>query len=378
MNYSLSTTLMLVLLQALRFTGTVPSAGVFEQALIRSLTRQHVVVVPIDALGLANRLRIVGSMYALLMNLDANQRSEKSFQLILIWKESYDCPIRSKELFSSHKDDRVVFLDYSDVAGSDLEGLSFELSIRRRMNELVDFLRERIGEIDYMELFPKRFLLEEAFLSSASAAERVKVSVVWTRGVHSLRNMDCRDYIFAKSLFYQGLVAVDSIQSIVDDVKYNHFAKGGAVIGIHVRAFDSDFDWAVVSPDGSGSHSSGSSRFDEASPVDSFLCIMKAILLLSPSVKFFVASNSILAKRELLSHFPLSVISISGLDNSSESSNRSTKIGILFALAEFLLLGEAGLVIHSRGSSFARESAFKYMRRVVDVWMLMLTSFYIE
>jgi hypothetical protein len=105
------------------------------------------------------------------------------------------------------------------------------------------------------------------------------------------------------------------------------------VIGIHVRAFDIGYDWAVVSPDGSTATTSTppptssssstttasqdikfqfakSARFDEASPLEAFIAIMHKILEFQPNILFFIASNSVVAKNEIASIFPSNYIAI--------------------------------------------------------------------
>ena len=58
---------------------------------IFSGNHSHYVVLPIDALGLANRLRIMASLYAVSLSQDV--------KLVVVWAQSLDCMILFDEIF---------------------------------------------------------------------------------------------------------------------------------------------------------------------------------------------------------------------------------------------------------------------------------------
>ena len=333
----------------------------------------HVLVVlPINLLGLANRLRTLSSVYSVLCRLRATPNGGRPFKLLAVWESTDDCPAEYGDLFLPHGDDNVVVESYDSLWRTDKHEWSFEETVRAHIRSVLAELPSSRGGVYSKQIYPQRGLLEEDFfypMREAAAnisAMRPIVLTVWTRGTHSLRSMQCRDFLYTKSLFYKGLDPVPAVASIIRDALYrSSFSQGRVIVGIHTRAFDSGYDWAVVGPGGTGEDKS--LRFDEASPLDAFVHIMGEILRYEPTTLFFVASNSAIAKMELLRRFPGNSIAVHRSDPVGDREYRSTLNGMQFALAEFFLLGEAAIVVHSRGSSFAREAAARLQRPVVDV-----------
>lgn len=329
------------------------------------------VVLPINILGLANRLRTLASVYSMMCRL--REASEgRPFRLLTVWKSTDECPADYSDLFLPHRDENVVVESYDSLWRTDDHERSFEQTVREHVSSVLAEIPSSRGGVYSKQIYPQRGLLEEDFFypvgdaATNISATRPIVLTVWTRGTHSLRSMHCKGFLFSKSLFYQGLVPVPVVASIIQKTLYGpSFSRGRQVVGIHTRAFDSEYDWAVVGPNGLGDELS--LRFDEASPLDAFVFIMGEILKYEPSTLFFVASNSAVAKMELFHRFPHNSVTVhrSGLVDDREY--RSTLSGMQFALAEFYLLGETGVIIHSRGSSFAREAAARLQRPVVDV-----------
>lgn len=336
-----------------------------------------IVILPINMLGLANRLRIMASLYTILVRLRADAESSgRPFVMLTVWEGSRDCPAEFDELFLPHSDENVVVQSLNQFVSSSDPNESFESNIRNHVNRVLAELPEIRGGVYTKEVFPKRGLLEDDFFypmgtgASGISSARPIVVTVWTRGTHSLRSMGCQDLMYSKSLFYQGLEPVPPLSAIIRNFKYSQsLMRGRRVIGIHVRAFDAVYDWAVVSPSAGPApdkQSNKSIRFDEASPIEAFIDIMRQILDYEPSTMFFVASNSISAKIMIHNQFPGNVVSVYPAE-SSGIPNRDSLSGMSFALVEFFILGEASIIIHSRGSSFAREAAFRLMRPTIDV-----------
>ena len=371
---ALTLTLQLSLLFAAAVSSTSGENSTLKSILdSRALDGHAIIVLPINLLGLANRLRTISGIYSTLTRLRGLPHG-RPFKLLVIWKSAVDCPAEFQDLFSLHLDNNVVVERYSDISVS-CSNQSFERCIRSYVDTALHLTPLRRGESNKVELFPQKELLEENFLYSGEEAAANTTSpsptvfIVWTRGGHALKSMHCKDFLFTKSIFYEGLVPLPEISSMITTVKFgNGFLSGRNIVGVHIRAFDTDYDWAVVSPSvesitPAGTHRSV--RFDEASPLEAFVEIMRNIIHAQPTTLFFVASNSPLAVAALRNVFPDHVF---GLDHGYlQGHYRSSLPGIKLALAEFYLLGDSSLVIHSRGSSFAREAAARRLRPTIDV-----------
>lgn len=336
------------------------------------------VLLPINLLGMANRLRTMASLYSVLVRL----RNEKTlggraFVLLTIWESTSECPVEYADIFLPHTDENVRVESFATFMDSEADPLiSFETNIRRHVSSILATLPASRGGVYSGEVFPRRGLLEEGSLyplgDAASGLNKSLpiVLTVWTRGSHSLRAMSCKDFIFTKSLFYQGLEPVLAITSTLKKYKFEHYSRGRNVIGVHVRAFDSDFDWAVVSPHAASVEKdfrARSLRFDEASPLEGFVELMAKILSFEPATVFFVASNSAVAKQTLVNYFPNNVVVLFPDTPFGAGEYRNSFSGMIHAVTEFYLLGDATTIVHSRGSSFGREAAFRLMRPVIDV-----------
>jgi hypothetical protein len=73
-------------------------------------------------------------------------------------------------------------------------------------------------------------------------------------------------------------------------------------------------------------------------------------------------------KRLFRERYPKGVIiSVDHGEEKDEEEDRSSKLSTLLAVVDFMLLGDANIIVHSRGSSFAREAAFRTNIPVLDV-----------
>eukprot|EP01041_Mallomonas_annulata_P001371 gene1371-2644_t len=307
--------------------------------------------ISLNALGLANRLRIMASMYAMARRTDRT--------LFVVWNSSPDCTIAFDELFEAVPQSNFVKLAFNTgviVLSSDIQD----------ENSYSAFIRSNILNSTTTLNFTRKDVYVQGFLmpTSVFSDPLIDFVAVWTLGIHSPANMSCVDYMYTKSLFYRSLRATPNIRQIVDELRLSIF-PGNVVVGLHIRINDDRHDWNVVPPL-SSRDSSHSLSFDTASPLHSFDYAVNSILTTHPSYRIFLASNSNDIKRYFVSkHGKDKILTIDSLHASS--SSRSVRQGMEFALADFLLLGETVVVLHTRGSSFAREAASMHMRPVIDV-----------
>ena len=79
-------------------------------------------------------------------------------------------------------------------------------------------------------------------------------------------------------------------------------------------------------------------------------------------VKFFIASNTLSVKQQILESFP----SIAIMD--PLVGDRSTVEAMRLALIEWLMLSRSSLIIHTFGSSFAVEAARIHQVPIIGIW----------
>lgn len=354
----LAAIILLILVQPRQ--GRIRSENVISDAL--ELETSNVVLLPINALGLANRLRIMSSLYAI--------SQSQNTTLLVVWGQREDCNSSFADLFHTiGRYVQVISLPEQDSVHGVFESL-VRSAVRR-----ASIAKNASAQEHYLRDFV------------VNADMHAAINIVWTRGTHAPHGASCGDYLYAKSSFYRLLTPSAAVMRLVDSVGAQLQNSGGFVAGVHVRAFDTQYDWPVVSPSlfaGSiTSTESGpsaqyqssanqgdvvqnlqSKRFDEASSLDAFVQLMAGLIHTNPSIRFFLASNSATAKHIIQSRFGSERILV--LD-SADIGLRGTSSGIIVAAAEFFLLGETAFVVHSRGSSFAREAASRRLLPVVDV-----------
>ena len=221
----------------------------------------QLLVLPINALGLANRLRIMSSAYSIAVSRKAT--------LVVIWCQSDDCNSSFDDLFTIDGVVHVLSMPPEDS----IQGV-FENLIRAAVHNVASAKNYASKEHHLRD-----FLVNTDTLSA-------DINILWTRGTHAPHSMGCGDYMHAKSLFYEHLAPSGAVGQLIEGVSAQMKSTGGIVVGVHVRAFDIQFDWAVVSPslaadgatrtawssqvpdvDGQGAHvllGLQSKRFDEA------------------------------------------------------------------------------------------------------------------
>ena len=414
---------------------TQPDVGANQHATTSNHDQKYLIL-PVDVLGLANRLRIIASVYAIYQH---HQRvllasnGTGTIELIVIWVSSVECPVLFHEVFDGSSV-HVISLDH-EVLDAYSTGTQHEEEEEDRRRSFEFSLRKVIANIVSKSSNPLR--LKEMHLRSFVVDDDdfewnlIDVHLLWTRGTHVIDSVYCNEYLRLKSMFYRSLtpsIAVSRLMSTVDikyDQNYNHRNQdthdhrededdydnndNEMVIGVHVRAFDSSYDWEVVNPiqkkaqlvynnitnnfdvfiipsttvgvtpdDSSSSSSSSSSyssakRFDQVQSIDVFIAFMNSMLTIYPTARFFIASNSMQVKLMIHHHFNqlgsnriLSVLPVSPM-MSGGGHDRGTKEGMMIAVADFLLLGQTRLIAHTMGSSFGREAGCIHNVPVIDV-----------
>lgn len=334
----------------------------------------NTIILPVNALGLANRMRLIASAYSIAL------RMNKS--LVVIWQANEDCMASFYELFDEASDISVLIME----PGMDNSVFS------RTVREALNFVGS-VKNLSIQEHYPRDFYVSIGDVSPHG------IHILWTRGTHASVDSECTDYLADKQQFYRLLRPTAAVTELIDSVDIQ--SDDELVVGVHIRAFDARYDWAVVSPSLASVREKGgessqhphpaaasssarneldsnatdspsmkplhlqSKRFDQAASLEAFVGVMEDLIQTHPAVRFFLASNSAQAKRNLVQHFGASRVLT--LQDEAQLGERESVHSLVVALAEFYLLGATSFVVHTRGSSFAREAAARSGIPVVDV-----------
>lgn len=312
------------------------------------------IVLIVDRLGLANRLRTIADWY--------NIASLSNRVLLVTWKPALDCNISFTDLFEAGPQNFHIlpfainnFYDNGHIPIEDLA---------RRSNLTYLTLHEKsISDFWAPYLASSHFVLARKHVMSAD----IEVIITSYDSIMTLEGIKCQQYFHMHSNFLSSLVPTKFARDFVAQVIQEHFSNK-IMIGIHIRVHDSLQDWEVVPPL-MGSKMAG--KFGEGATLEDFETIMRQISqnfrYVSPDgsvsfgCKFFIASNSQAAKDHMLERFPESV-AISG------TNSRVSHDGMIFSLIEWLLLSESALVVNTHGSSFAIEAAMKRLIPLIGIW----------
>jgi hypothetical protein len=364
------------------------------------------IVVPVDVLGLANRLRIIASFYAIAKS------SHRS--LVIIWAPSEECNIEFDELFDMSE---VVAIRREIVVVSPggpgpLDNGSILTALKTLHKELGRYMVMR---------YPHEFFVDTSF-STAPASSPVAVAVdlkeeyiyptidiitLRSASTHAPLGISCSEYSRLKMELYASLVPVTAVREMQGEAfQLLHSQWGGVtgsaqhdgpIIGVHVRRHDDGYDWAVVPPeyrDASHDEARSAGRkvddaelshlveettaspqaltFDESTPLSAIVEAMEDILNKHVCARFFVASNRNDVKEQIVAHFGGSAFDkhkcpgsphrrniVAALKLQSGIDGRNNVDAMQMALLELTLLGGlSDLLLHSKGSSFAAEAAF--------------------
>jgi biopolymer transport protein ExbD len=414
---------------------------------------RRVLLLPVTDLGLANRLRIIVS------GIHVARHTQRD--LLVLWIPSYSCFAQFEDLFDvsqfvnsyidTHND--AFKLTVADIRVETVEsalsndattGAIYAGVTLAMTNHKAEFDRlQRLRRTEdantntvYQPLYANAIKPPTTFFVDQEAVEdtRYHIIIIWSRSTHSLESTDCVSYEVSTRMLYDRLKPSFVVASIlernleaVNRIKHMMFTqapdnsgnivnalKSSVLIGIHVRAHDSSYDWAVVPPHTntrteSNEHTDGPSaetetnadaqntsisndnsvsalRFDESSPFQSYVDFMQTTKQANPNIfpYFLVASNSDSVKRDLVNIF-------ASVDSSrhahgdrvltilaTNSASRDMKINVQLATAEFFLLAMADVIVHAKGSSFAAQAALVNDVPLIDVSMLVLFVVYIS
>lgn len=318
-------------------------------------------VLIINRLGLANRLRAVADWYQI-----AGITNRK---LLVSWEPTLDCYAKFTDLF--------------DAGPERLKVLPIPLSIQ----DVENMARE--AHLSYYNLDENMDTKPTFQVPTKVLTKDHHLLVTEYDGITSLAGVTCQQYLNFHSEFLRALQPNKFAEEFVRDFKAKYFADR-LMIGVHYRSHDKAQDWAVVPPL-TGEFSSQATTFGEGATIQHFVSAMQKIqrkmtynitIVQSngeeeetrkeqsngeetrkkqSNVRFFVASNSNEVKQELVRQFPDSVF-ISG------DYSRSSEEGVQFAFLEWLILSESSLLINTYGSSFAVEAAQRRMRPIIGIW----------
>lgn len=296
---------------------------------------QYIILV-LKNYGLANRFRSMADWYqiALLTNR----------KLLVAWVPSVECNITISELIESCPPG-LSFLPEEIKSFEDVEALAFasKMSIYSYRNESLLFSQNQ----EFFVFNPRHKALNND----------IQIILTSYDGVISMENIPCTYYLTKRSEFYQALRPVVDAGNTVQTVMDTYF-KDYLPVAVHIRIHDEKYDWAVVPPLNGGTQAM---KFGEGVTLDDFINAMKQIerkfefpLLSKSLVRFFIASNDLAAKQEILKYFP-TAISINS--NTPDQGSRNHPEGVYLAFIEWLIISKAQLIIHTYGSSFAIESS---------------------
>lgn len=332
--------------------------GLKEEFLVDDLNPEHskYLIVIIFRLGLANRLRSLADWYQVAQLMDR--------VLIVSWQpsEECNCPL---ELLLDEIPHRMKILRVPLPAED--EGVELVEIAAKSSNISVTAIRSKDEHSMMWDTSQfGTFELSSKFLSLST-----DVIVTSYDGILSPQNAPCHFYMTQHSSFLRSIVPIKEIRDSVNLI-LEQFFRGYIMVGVHLRAHDSHYDWEIVPPGSEGGHAK---KFGEGATVDDFIAVLRKIENKFPYddsivrdgekkkswIRFYIASNSDQAKKILASHFP-TAISI------NEVINRNSVEGIQSALIENLLLSEAALIVNTYGSSFAEEAAMRNLRPLVSIW----------
>ena len=339
-----------------------------------------------ERLGLANRLRTMADWYGVATNTNRT--------LVVSWRPTADCNIDFYELFEHGAPGLFVLTEPLPIKAERDAYLS-PYVVSGKVKQLVT---ER-------DIWANPTL---AFMGKPSVfLDSIPILITDYDGEISLEGVPCIAYTSKHRFFHSHLVPKTEYQDLVNAFWEEHFlSKGVLGVGVHYRAKDSRFDWAVIPPFGG---SNRATDFGEGATLQDFVAAMLRIALhftyeapstttesgalLSnrrrPLIRFFLASNSEEAKNQLIQLFAVnyaaqlqsrgySYVGYSGETNvdgmilsikhstytkqdeqgGQHLMERSHKQGMIAGFIDWLLLSRTSLLLNTYGSSFALEASY--------------------
>jgi hypothetical protein len=310
---------------------------------------------------------------------------------VVLWFLDDACRAGFHDLFSLPQNSRLNVLDILDQPLSRLSDNQLNFDITTLLTN-----HSQVFGQAWAAIYPTKFLIPSTHFHSINGI------YIHTRGVHTIDSMNCQTYLQLKQQFYQELQPALRLQSLIQTVKVNYFNTHQHIVGIHIRAFDNAYDWAMVAPhlsslysvspssasiiiDGSNQEENqkqAALRFDQISSFSNFRSLISNLINHQPETTIFVASNSDLVKETILQEFGdtkiITLLEAAGTNSDDVlnylSSSRSQRQGMYLAVIEFFLLGETSTIFHTHASSFAREAAMRRLIPVLDIFDISTVS----
>jgi hypothetical protein len=307
------------------------------------------VLLNLQKLGLANRLRAVSDWYVVSRQLGRD--------LIVSWKPFGDCQIGLDEMFDSFP------LHMSLIKELPFEGdqsLKFVDDAAKNANISAHVIYGAMESRMWQEPFTS-FVLASRFSTMTETVLATSYD-----GVLTFHNLPCQVYAFKRSQALQQLQPKQQYLDVINNLLDQYFGTRN-MIAVHMRVHDEVQDWEVVPPAG---ESAFAQRFGEGASVEDFTGVMTTVQRhfgctntsdTSCPVRFFIASNGLDQKNALLNAFPDSISIQCDLD-------RNTFNGMQCAFIEWLIIARASLILHTYGSSYAEEASQLYMRPLISIW----------
>lgn len=298
-------------------------------------------IVSIHRLGLANRLRHLAAAAVLAADL--------GFELRVRWKPAHGCNATLADLFDV---ERAGLTEYAGD-GPALDKL-LDLVDGETLAAVASPADTNASNVVVVRSSGVR-------LDLALAGGGVAAVVLDPRGSFAARDVTCHEFLHRKSAFYERLAAAAHAEVARARDRLRSAVRGRLAVGLHVRGFDARFDWPVVPPEAAGEEAR---TWDDGAPAHAHFRAARDVLDAHPRAVVFLASNDETVKRDAKALFAASELVYA--DWSGAPRGLPTH-GARAALADWLALGDAALVLHSFGSSFGEEAAARRLAPSIRV-----------
>lgn len=338
----------------------------FPNGFVELEKERRYLIINIERLGLINRLRSIVDWYFI--------SSLANRTLIVNWRANRDCNVDFYDLFDNFPQDMIV-LRHPIPMGQD--SLEWVLSLSQRYNMTAKLLHDNPNQLDGGYLWGEKnmsiFASKELILSSSE-----NILITAHDAIISIEELPCLYYFHQHRTVLSQFIPKLHIRQVVDQVMESYFINT-IPIGVHIRMHDSRYDWEIIPPiDGTRAKA-----FGDGASIEDFIAIMKHLEQSNeystisttsgsshddsnqdkakPLIRFFVASNDLIAKGKVLKHFPTAI-------SLSSEISRETIDGIDHAFMEWLVLSKCSLIIHTYASTFAAEAAKLNKVPLISIW----------
>lgn len=328
------------------------------------------IVLLIDHLGLANRLRSIADWFVV--------ASLTKRRLVVSWRPTYDCNATFTDLFAQWPDGLELLKDPLPQYEGGLRWLANAADARGLRYYVLEGHNETTSHTFWVA--NNTIWARQDILYSPS------VDAIFTDflGLLTFDHIPCSVYKSLRGKFFRSLVPVPIVQSTVDSL-YRDVFEDQVVVGVHIRVHNQMYDWPMVAMAGA----TEAKRLGEDIPITHYASVMQRIyrhfgvpdspntnreneeeppfghLPSQSRVRFYLISNDDDTKAQLLEYVPGGSVFVAKLHDYSRSSVE----GIQCALVEFLLMARSQLIIQTYGSSFSLEAA-----AVGDIPLASITS----